>query len=74
MKVERLQQITEAGAIREGFQRLKLNMSTNVSARDQFHDKWDIINGKRKDHYSGKPLVWEFNPLVWVVNFTRIKP
>lgn len=89
--IERLQQITEAGAIAEGFQSVPLLewhlkrggighrpekefAGKRVTARDQFIDKWDQINGNRIDKASGKPMTWEFNPFAWVVKFKRIKP
>jgi len=67
IKVEHVQDIKEKAAVAEGFK-----ASAGVPARKRFECKWDQINGKRKDHNSGKPLTWELNPLVWVVNFKRI--
>lgn len=75
IKVEGLQEITEAGAVAEGFQEKDVAPFEflKLPAREQFISKWDEINGKRLDKNSGKPLTWESNPLVWVVNFKRIK-
>lgn len=76
IKVERLQEITEKAAVAEGFKETVVREHGRVIARstalEKFRDKWNLINGKRKDPNDGKPLVWDKNPLVWVVNFKRI--
>lgn len=56
VRVERLQDIGEAGAIAEG-----VEASGRGSARFMFTNLWDAINGKRAP--------WESNPWVWVVSF-----
>ena len=59
VRVERLQEITEADAIAEGVQSAGAPASlTNVGA---FAKLWDSINGTRHP--------WASNPWVWVVEF-----
>lgn len=59
VRVERVQDISEADAIAEGVDR---GSDPIVSARYCFGQLWNEINGKRG--YS-----WESNPWVWVVSF-----
>lgn len=65
VRVERLQEITSADAIREGV-RPHANTQTidceTRDPRDDFRDLWDSINAKR-----GHP--WESNPWVWRIEF-----
>lgn len=70
--VERVQQTTEAGAIAEGFRSMTLR-NESISARFQFRQKWDEINGGRIDKSSGKKLTWALDPFVWVVRFKRLE-
>ena len=56
VRVERLQEISEEGAIAEG--------AELGSARGHFSILWDSINAKRGN--------WEVNPWVWVVGFRRV--
>lgn len=63
VRVERLQDITEEGAVAEGIQPFPSSPS-NIPVM-QFHDLWQSING---------PDSWEANPWVWVVEFKRITP
>lgn len=69
--IERVQDITEAGAVAEGFHVMTLRNEA-ISALFQFRSKWDVINGKRSDRIGGKPFTWETNPFVWVVKFRKI--
>jgi hypothetical protein len=66
VRVERLQKITEADAIREGT-RPAANVTTvdcdTPSPRAAFATLWDSINAKRAP--------WADNPWVWVVTFER---
>lgn len=77
MRVERLQDITEADAIAEGVCRLPLQdgpgawwtgdpeMGSPLHARttrDAYRLLWESING---------PDSWDANPWVWVVEFKR---
>ena len=66
VKVERLQKITYAGIIKEGYiENSKFDFKTNAGlAKKWFHKLWDSINGK-KYH-------WESNPWVFVISFKRI--
>lgn len=69
VRVERLQDISVADAIAEG-----VNIHPDhhgkpresiYSAVEAYRDLWEQING---------PGSWDANPLVWVVEFERIKP
>ena len=79
VRVERLQDITEADAVAEGMQfhdgngvghsgwRHDVNHGfVYPSAREAFAQAWDSINQKRAKWYS--------NPWVWVYEFRRVKP
>lgn len=59
IRVERLKDITEEDAIREGIN----NMGSVMRHVGFFQDLWESING---------PDSWEANPWVWVVEFKRI--
>lgn len=63
VRVERLQDITEADARAEGVGPLGVDEDDHAH-RAQFRHLWDSINGKRAD--------WQSNPWVWVVSFTRV--
>ncbi len=72
IKVERLQDISEANAMAEGVERLKLSPSEingmrvhpmTSSYRDAFQSLWKSING---------PDSWDENPCVWCVSFKRV--
>ncbi len=60
--VERLQEITEEDAIREGV----LSSDYEKSYRYAFSMLWDSLNGKK--------YPWEMNPWVWAISFKRIQP
>jgi hypothetical protein len=72
VRVERVQDITEEGAIAEGVERdygvwrdYQLKTLNGVpTARDSFRSLWDSINGAA---YS-----WDANPWCWVVSFRRV--
>lgn len=72
VRVERLQEITEADAIAEGMikgQTVKLEgggMSWPQSCRGVFHLTWDFLNAKRG-------YGWDKNNWVWPIRFRRIK-
>lgn len=71
VRVERLQDISEADAVAEGFHSWRRAADGHFYARcrtavQQFAETWDRINGKRAS--------WELNPYVWVVSFRRMKP
>lgn len=57
VRVERLHEITEEDAIREGSKYL-------LNVREWFADLWKSINGEES---------WKSNPWVWVVEFERIE-
>lgn len=63
VRVERLQDISEADANSEG---LRVDLSKGLpaySARQEFERLWESTNG---------PGSWDANPWVWVVEFKRI--
>ena len=62
IRVERLQDITEDDAIAEG-----VKPHWKDEARDIFAELWDSLNAKRG-------YGWDTNPLVWVVEYRRMKP
>lgn len=64
VRVERLQDISEADARAEG---VRLNSMTHwaTEARDAYKALWDSINGKT--------YPWRKNPYVWVISFTPIQ-
>lgn len=78
VRVERLQEISEADAIAEGMERTggcrywlseerndAKNRNVRTTARECFGDLWKMLNG---------PDSWDANPWVWVVEFRRLQP
>jgi hypothetical protein len=63
VRVERLQDISDADALAEGVDRT--NTSIPGYAKERYHQLWESINGDGS---------WEANPWVWVVEFKRITP
>ncbi len=66
--VERLQEISAKDCIKEGV-RVSGNMDPcdiASSARNEFEDVWDFINGKKHP--------WASNPWVWAISFKRLEP
>ena len=63
VRVERLQDISEADAIAEGV-RNSLHLPGGRFARENFAHLWWTINGDGS---------WESNPWVWVIEFKRVK-
>lgn len=66
VRVERLQDISEADALAEGWQRRTDVADPEVhrdAARDWYMDLWESING---------PGSWALNPWVWCVEFRRL--
>lgn len=64
VRIERLQEISEADAIAEGVEARGPNHV--VGARYRFGQLWNPINAKRG-------YGWEANPWVWVVEFKRVE-
>lgn len=60
IRVERLQDITEEDAEKEGIE----FVLTHKTRRDQFATLWDSINAKR-----GYP--WASNPWIWVISYPK---
>jgi len=65
VRVERLQDISEADAIAEGVKPLQDAGAVFAPAKSAYCDLWEAING------SGS---WFTNPWVWVIEFKVIKP
>lgn len=66
VKVERLQDITEEDAEREGISDEWPILPVYDTAKKRLRNLWDSING-------GKPgKTWNDNPWVWVIEFRRI--
>jgi hypothetical protein len=65
--VERLQEITEDDAIKEGFSPLIWSHTGEVGmkAKTNFSLAWNDINGKRG-------YGWEVNPYIWKITFERV--
>lgn len=70
VRVERVQDITEADARTEGCVKSNLSMSIGIDRdstyRENFEKLWNSINEKRG-------YGWDVNPWVWVVEFERIE-
>ena len=62
VRVERLQDISEADALAEGV-RSKHTADCHYSARESYSVLWETING---------PGSWDANPWVWVLTFRRV--
>ncbi len=77
-RVERVQDITEAGAKAEGVPPTRIGfndprnggMTHSESYIETYGELWDSLNAKR----DGGKFAWEKNPWVWVVQFKRVKP
>ena len=66
VRVERLQDISEADALAEGIQALvDAGVDHDGTPQDAYRALWESING---------PGSWALNPWVWVVEFKRINP
>ena len=70
--VERLQDISEADAVREGFEAVPVHgewviggRETHWSARKPFADTWNAI-------YAAKGIGWAVNPWVWRIEFEGV--
>jgi hypothetical protein len=74
VRVERLQEISEADSIFEGIKRKEMHDGRTVfsagegnwsmSPRDSYRAVWESING---------PGSWDANPWVWAVEFKRVQ-
>lgn len=69
VRVQRLQEITEADARAEGCRGVRgatgqMIPGPPLTARDHYIDRWDVINGKQAP--------WDSNPWVWAITFSRV--
>ncbi len=67
VRVQRLQEITEADALAEGMETIPVGTAT-WSNRQSFQVLWGKINGGRDG------CDWDSNPWVWVIEFERVQP
>lgn len=67
VRIEKLQEITEEQAMREGFSPIMHNQTNAVAVPAQkcFHAEWDSI-------YATKGYWWEKNPWVFVIEFDKV--
>lgn len=65
VRVERVQEITEADAQAEGFEQEHIHGGMYETAYSKFSQLWDTLNAKRG-------YGWESNPWVWRVEFRRL--
>lgn len=65
VRVERLQDITEEQAEKEGVKAYGQNNCSGTSARIAFAELWDSI--------SETEFEWRANPWVWVIDFERVE-
>ena len=66
IRVERVQEISEKEALKEGAHALVRKAGYMPSAKYGFEQLWDSLNAKRG--YS-----WESNPFVWCISFKKIE-
>lgn len=68
LRVERLQEITEVDAKREGFSRCAdCTDEDEHGAWSHFREAWDKINGHRVSDFW-----WDGNPWVWVIGYRKL--
>lgn len=74
VRVERLQEITEEDAVKEGIKNVfernphydgTIGSAIKINHLTQFRELWDSINAKRG-------YGWDTNPYVWVIEFKRV--
>jgi len=65
VRVERVQEITEEDALKEGCVPTFIDGAVLISAKGRFHALWESLNAKRG-------YGWEANPWVWVYEFERV--
>jgi len=65
IKVERLQDISEADAVKEGIDLSKTSGDWEHTPVQEFEKVWTKINGEES---------WNKNPFIWAIEFKRIKP
>jgi len=67
VRVERLQDISEADALNEGCDG-EIAGTISIKPIEEYKALWDSINGKRGGAYK-----WDSNPWVWVIEFERVR-
>lgn len=68
VRVERLQEISEADANAEGFQRSQMGAGYPVfitESSEKFRNTWNTLNAARG-------FAWDANPWVWVIEFKQV--
>lgn len=71
VRVERLQEITEADAKAEGVEpTTAFTTQHGLRHRPAFYALWDDLNAKR----NGGEYSWDRNPWVWCIAFKRVQP
>jgi hypothetical protein len=65
IRVERLQEITEEDALKEGIKTGDSSMGHVFTAKEHFKGLWDSINGKK--------YPWSSNPWVWCIEFKKLE-
>ena len=71
-RAERLQDITEEEAIKEGLKAYGQNNCSGTSARIAFAELWDSTLPPNKNKFKCPENEWRSNPWVWVIEFERI--
>lgn len=68
VRVQRVQEISEADAVAEGFRRSDGGHTEDIAwgAKGHFREGWDTINGK-----AGRR--WADNPWTWAISFSVVK-
>lgn len=73
VRVERLQDITEEQALKEGVLARHDTACSGTSARIAFAQLWDSILPPNKNKFKYPENQWLINPWVWVIEFERIE-
>jgi hypothetical protein len=68
VRVERLQDISEADAEAEGVEP-RVGVGLIARYRQSYGVLWDSINAKRSNHQARWDASWSSNPWVWVITF-----
>lgn len=77
VRAQRLQDITEMDAFREGIERKRRKVDWNdpvMGTRMRFRSLWNTLNAKRGYPWDSNPWVWAYTFRVWAYTFRRIEP